>query len=162
MAVNLCALFWPCTSMCVFVSRHCWTNVCVNLCFAEKNGLSFLETSALDSSNVELAFQTILTGELHICFLIHLIYIYIYLCVHIKCRKLLNLIVDRWQNQTELRITGIDIVSRYDEDNKRLTNNVGILPLDGSKVLKPLSSRLKNKQHWFPRGAQSILLKKQD
>uniref|UniRef100_A0A665UDB0 Ras-related protein Rab-25 n=1 Tax=Echeneis naucrates TaxID=173247 RepID=A0A665UDB0_ECHNA len=30
--------------------------------FAEKHGLSFLETSALDSSNVELAFQTILTG----------------------------------------------------------------------------------------------------
>ncbi|XP_051999349.1 RAB11a, member RAS oncogene family, like [Xyrauchen texanus] len=29
--------------------------------FAEKHGLSFLETSALDSSNVELAFQTILT-----------------------------------------------------------------------------------------------------
>lgn len=31
--------------------------------FAEKNGLSFLETSALDSTNVETAFQTILTGE---------------------------------------------------------------------------------------------------
>uniref|UniRef100_A0A671L3Z3 Ras-related protein Rab-25 n=1 Tax=Sinocyclocheilus anshuiensis TaxID=1608454 RepID=A0A671L3Z3_9TELE len=30
--------------------------------FAEKHGLSFLETSALDSSNVELAFQTILTA----------------------------------------------------------------------------------------------------
>jgi len=30
--------------------------------FSEKNGLSFLETSALDSSNVELAFQTILTA----------------------------------------------------------------------------------------------------
>ncbi|XP_016137003.1 ras-related protein Rab-11A-like [Sinocyclocheilus grahami] len=29
--------------------------------FAEKHGLSFLETSALDSSNVELAFQTVLT-----------------------------------------------------------------------------------------------------
>lgn len=36
------------------------------LCFAEKHGLSFLETSALDSSNVELAFQTILTGEFNI------------------------------------------------------------------------------------------------
>uniref|UniRef100_A0A8C4IE73 RAB11A, member RAS onco family n=1 Tax=Dicentrarchus labrax TaxID=13489 RepID=A0A8C4IE73_DICLA len=32
--------------------------------FAEKNGLSFLETSALDSTNVETAFQTILTGQL--------------------------------------------------------------------------------------------------
>lgn len=30
---------------------------------AEKNGLSFIETSALDSTNVEAAFQTILTGE---------------------------------------------------------------------------------------------------
>ncbi|CAO2634614.1 Ras-related protein Rab-11A, partial [Lemmus lemmus] len=29
--------------------------------FAEKNGLSFIETSALDSTNVEAAFQTILT-----------------------------------------------------------------------------------------------------
>ncbi|KAM9570878.1 ras-related protein Rab-11A-like [Salvelinus alpinus] len=29
--------------------------------FAEKNGLSFLETSALDSTNVETSFQTILT-----------------------------------------------------------------------------------------------------
>lgn len=31
--------------------------------FAEKNGLSFIETSALDSTNVEPAFQNILTGE---------------------------------------------------------------------------------------------------
>ena len=29
--------------------------------FAEKNNLSFIETSALDSSNVEQAFQNILT-----------------------------------------------------------------------------------------------------
>lgn len=28
------------------------------------NGLSFIETSALDSSNVELAFQRILTGKI--------------------------------------------------------------------------------------------------
>lgn len=32
--------------------------------FAEKNGLSFIETSALDSTNVEAAFQNILTGKL--------------------------------------------------------------------------------------------------
>jgi small GTP-binding protein len=32
--------------------------------FAERNGLSFIETSALDSTNVELAFQNILT-EIH-------------------------------------------------------------------------------------------------
>lgn len=31
--------------------------------FAERNGLSFIETSALDSTNVETAFQNILTGE---------------------------------------------------------------------------------------------------
>lgn len=30
--------------------------------FAAENGLSFIETSALDASNVELAFQNILTG----------------------------------------------------------------------------------------------------
>ena len=29
----------------------------------EKNGLSFIETSSLDSTNVEAAFQTILTGK---------------------------------------------------------------------------------------------------
>uniref|UniRef100_A0A8C5CJ16 small monomeric GTPase n=1 Tax=Gadus morhua TaxID=8049 RepID=A0A8C5CJ16_GADMO len=34
--------------------------------FAEKNGVSFLETSALDSTNVETAFQTILTAIYHI------------------------------------------------------------------------------------------------
>lgn len=31
--------------------------------FAERNGLSFIETSALDSTNVEAAFQNILTGK---------------------------------------------------------------------------------------------------
>uniref|UniRef100_A0A671FJ32 Ras-related protein Rab-25 n=1 Tax=Rhinolophus ferrumequinum TaxID=59479 RepID=A0A671FJ32_RHIFE len=31
--------------------------------FAENNGLLFLETSALDSTNVELAFQTVLKGQ---------------------------------------------------------------------------------------------------
>ena len=30
--------------------------------FASENGLSFIETSALDASNVELAFQNELTG----------------------------------------------------------------------------------------------------
>jgi len=34
--------------------------------FAEKNKLSFIETSALDSSNVELAYQNILTEIYHI------------------------------------------------------------------------------------------------
>lgn len=33
--------------------------------YAEKNGLSFIETSALDSTNVELAFQNILTEIYH-------------------------------------------------------------------------------------------------
>lgn len=31
--------------------------------FAERNALSFIETSALDSTNVETAFQNILTGK---------------------------------------------------------------------------------------------------
>jgi len=30
--------------------------------FIAENGLSFIETSALDASNVEVAFQNILTG----------------------------------------------------------------------------------------------------
>lgn len=34
--------------------------------FAEKEGLSFLETSALESHNIEKAFQTILTEIYHI------------------------------------------------------------------------------------------------
>lgn len=32
--------------------------------FAERNELSFIETSALDSTNVETAFQNILTGKI--------------------------------------------------------------------------------------------------
>ena len=35
-------------------------------CLSEKNGLSFIETSALDSTNVEPAFQNILTEIYHI------------------------------------------------------------------------------------------------
>jgi len=35
--------------------------------YAEKNGISFMETSALDSTNVELSFQTILTEIYQIC-----------------------------------------------------------------------------------------------
>jgi hypothetical protein len=31
----------------------------------EKNGVSFIETSALDSTNVEQAFHTILTGRFY-------------------------------------------------------------------------------------------------
>ena len=34
--------------------------------FAEKNTLSFIETSALDSTNVETAFHNILTGSGHL------------------------------------------------------------------------------------------------
>jgi len=35
--------------------------------FASENNLSFIETSALDASNVELAFQNILSGMLSDC-----------------------------------------------------------------------------------------------
>jgi GTPase SAR1 family protein len=35
--------------------------------YSEKNGISFMETSALDSTNVENAFQTILTEIYQIC-----------------------------------------------------------------------------------------------
>jgi Ras-related protein Rab-11A len=38
------------------------------------NGLSFIETSALDSSNVELAFQRILTGK-------HYDYVYMHMLI---------------------------------------------------------------------------------
>ena len=40
-----------------FMSRH-------DVWIIAENGLSFIETSALDASNVESAFQTILTGQL--------------------------------------------------------------------------------------------------
>lgn len=57
----------------------CYLGEKMFLVSTEKNGLSFLETSALDSTNVETAFQTILTGEwvlsagavvMPVCFLI--------------------------------------------------------------------------------------------
>ena len=35
--------------------------------FASQNSLSFIETSALDSTNVETAFRNILTGEYILC-----------------------------------------------------------------------------------------------
>lgn len=42
----------------------------------EKNNLSFIETSALDSTNVEEAFKNILTGmssifDFHVCIMTH-------------------------------------------------------------------------------------------
>lgn len=45
----------------VVISHVIWTDVFFVACVAD-NGLSFIETSALDASNVEAAFQTILTG----------------------------------------------------------------------------------------------------
>lgn len=36
--------------------------------FATENGLNFIETSALDASNVELSFQKILTGIVIVTF----------------------------------------------------------------------------------------------
>lgn len=43
------------------VISHAVGLTCLVACVAE-NGLSFIETSALDASNVEAAFQNILTG----------------------------------------------------------------------------------------------------
>lgn len=47
--------------------RHasiCLSDSCPRLVLrTEKNGLSFIETSALDSTNVETAFHNVLTGE---------------------------------------------------------------------------------------------------
>lgn len=39
-----------------------FNNICGVTFFSEKNNLSFIETSALDSTNVEEAFKNILTG----------------------------------------------------------------------------------------------------
>ena len=54
-----------CTFMSAFMNRLNADTESSDVCFhtAEKNGLSFIETSALDSTNVETAFQNILTGE---------------------------------------------------------------------------------------------------
>ena len=40
--------------------------------FAEKNSLSFIETSALDSTNVETAFHNILTGMYVVSGVVHI------------------------------------------------------------------------------------------
>jgi Ras-related protein Rab-11A len=53
-------------SACLPVSRFPSTNVTYNDTCSAENGLSFIETSALDASNVESAFQTILTDIYHI------------------------------------------------------------------------------------------------
>ena len=56
--------------------------------FASRNNLSFMETSALDATNVEAAFHSILTGE---CFKIVHAYV-LYDCVVLRIsRKFVNL-----------------------------------------------------------------------
>ncbi len=54
-------------SSCIFMlfseKRSTWgVKLSLILCYTEKNSLSFIETSALDSTNVEEAFKNILTG----------------------------------------------------------------------------------------------------
>jgi len=39
--------------------------------FAEQNNLAFIETSALDATNVDLAFETILIGPLRLPLFVH-------------------------------------------------------------------------------------------
>ena len=51
------------TELFIIVYHCCY----VHAPHAEKNGLSFIETSALDSTNVETAFQNILTGKIVGC-----------------------------------------------------------------------------------------------
>jgi Ras-related protein Rab-11A len=54
---------------------------------AEKNGLSFIETSALDATNVETAFQNILTGLQSLC--LHSIYV-LTLHVHAEIHRIVS------------------------------------------------------------------------
>jgi len=46
--------------------KYYYTDCCI---YAERNGVSFIETSALDSTNVETAFTSLLTGQLHMLYL---------------------------------------------------------------------------------------------
>ena len=50
----------------------CCNCLTILLHISEKNSLSFIETSALDSTNVEQAFQNILTGKTYLVNVIHL------------------------------------------------------------------------------------------
>jgi len=53
-------------SFCLTTRVDCGANIyqyfCVFMRYKERNNLAFIETSALDSTNVELAFTNILTG----------------------------------------------------------------------------------------------------
>jgi Ras-related protein Rab-11A len=53
-AINLAGTFFPAT---LYDSLSCFSLI------VEAQGLDFMETSALDASNVEEAFQKILTGD---------------------------------------------------------------------------------------------------
>ena len=53
----------------LFNSSYCTLCNVKSCLIPEKNNLSFIETSALDSTNVETAFQNILTGKCHLTWL---------------------------------------------------------------------------------------------
>lgn len=52
-------------------------NVCI-IINTEKKGLFFLETSALDSTNVEAAFTTVLAGNIYIYLCLHMLHVFLY------------------------------------------------------------------------------------
>jgi len=52
----------------------------------EKNGLLFLETSALESTNVEAAFNNVLAGKSQ-CNVYIYIHVYIYMYIYISKEK---------------------------------------------------------------------------
>ena len=66
----------------------CFRTGRLTCCVAAENGLSFIETSALGASNVESAFQTILTGA---CPRILLHYAYSYsMCRHTDIYRIVS------------------------------------------------------------------------
>lgn len=62
---NFNQLAWILLTVAYIVWTHAFIFLLTSILFlfSEKNNLSFIETSALDSTNVETAFQNILTGK---------------------------------------------------------------------------------------------------
>ncbi len=85
--------------------------------FSEKHKLSFIETSALDSTNVELAFQNILTGkknEIHNLLTFAEIY-------HIMSRPQLAEVTDEHDNVKPLPGTTINLTENQPGGKEKAT-----------------------------------------